>query len=96
MVNVGKFDGVANFDGAAIGFFFARYHLEQRRFTCAVGTNYPDDRAWRNRGRKPVENEAVAVALGHLVKFKNEITEAWTRRDVNIQFFAARFGFLTQ
>ena len=63
LVNVCEFDGVANFDGAAVGFFLSRDHLEQGGLACAVRTHYPDDTAWGNGSRKPVENEAVVEDL---------------------------------
>ena len=82
------------------GCFLPGDHLEQGGLTCAVGTNDPDDGAGGNGGRKPVQDEAVAVRAGvglrDLVEFEDQVTQARTGWDVDLQFFAAGFGFLTQ
>ncbi len=96
LVDVGELDGLADADGAAVGFFLPGDHPQQGGLARAVGSHDPDDAARGNGGRKPVEDEAVVEGLGDLVKFEDNVPEARTGRDVNLQIFAALFGFLRE
>ncbi len=78
------------------GFSLPMIILSRVVLPAPLGPIIPTIAAWGNGSRKSVENEAVVVGFRHLVKFKDNVTEARTRRDVDFQFFAALFGFLSE
>ncbi len=86
LVYIGQLDRIAQTDGAAVGFFLTGDHAEQGGFTGTVGADDADDATRRQTETHTIDQQAVAVTLGDVIGFDNDIAEARSRRDEQFHF----------
>src|SRR3546814_7429885 len=75
LVEVGEVDRLAHLEGAAVGLLLAGDHPEQRRLAGAVRTDHADDAGGRELEGEVLYEEAVAVALRHVVGLDHHAAE---------------------
>ena len=81
-------------DGPGIRLLLAGDHPEEGRFPGAVRTDDPDDPAGRKGKGHLVDQEAVAVGLAHPLRLDDELPQAGSGRDVDLQIPGAGLRFL--
>ena len=77
-------DSRAERDLAAVGFFLAGDHAKQRGLAGAVRADDADDRAGRNLDAEIVDQQALAVALRHVLELDHAVAQAFGDRDEDL------------
>ena len=93
LVNIGQINGIPQLDRAGIGLFVAGDHLEQGRFTRAVGADHADDPARRQREVQLFDQQLVAHGFGQTLDLKHLVAQTGTVGDNDLgtsQAFALR------
>ena len=81
LVNIGQINGIPQLDRAGIGLFMAGDHLEQGRFTRAVGADHADDPARRQREVQLFDQQLVAHGFGQTLDLKHLVAQTGTVGD---------------
>ncbi len=83
LVHIPKLHGLAEGDGAAIGFLFADDHLEQGGLTRAVRTDHADNAARRQFEVEIIDQQAIIKAFRHMVEIHYIAAQARARRNAD-------------
>ena len=87
---------LADPDRPGIRLLLAGDHPKEGRFPGAVRTDDPDDPAGRKGKGHLVDQEAVAVGLAHPLRLDDELPQAGSGRDVDLQFPGAGLRLLRE
>ena len=85
LVDVTEPDRLPEPEAAGVRFLMAGDQLEEGRLAGAVAADDTDDSPRRHRETEVVEQEAVPVSLAQPVGLDDHVTEAWPRRDPNLE-----------
>ena len=94
LVDVGELHGRAELQGAGVGLLLADDHPEQRGLAGAVRTDDADDAARGQEEGQVVDQEAVAEALHEPVGLDDQVAQARTGRDGDLELVGAPLGRL--
>ncbi len=89
LVDVGEFDGIAEFDGTGVGDFVSCDETEEGGFAGAVGADDSDDGVGREDEGEVLEEAFIAVGFGEVVGLDDFLAEAgaWGDEDFDLLFF---------
>src|SRR5262249_6233824 len=96
LVDVAERDGLADANVAAVGLLLISDHAKERRLAGAVRADDADDAARRQGEAHFLDEDIVAVSLGHVVGFDDDVAQARSRRDVNLKLAAATLALLRE
>ncbi len=85
LVHVSERHRAAHFDGARIGLLLIEHHLEECRLPSAVGSDDTDDATRRQEERQILDEQAIIEALGEMARVHDDVAEARSRRDHNLE-----------
>src|SRR3954462_928140 len=84
LVDVAELDGLADFDGAAVGLFEADDGLEQRGLADTVGSDDADDAVSGQRERQVLDQRPTVEALVEVLDLDNDVAEPRPGRDLDL------------
>src|SRR3546814_3028760 len=87
-------DRLAHLEGAAVGLLLAGDHPEQRRLAGAVRTDHADDAGGRELEGEVLYEEAVAVALRHVVGLDHHAAEPAPVGELDLELLGAGLGLV--
>ena len=84
LIHEGKLDGRPDDDLAAVGLLLAGDHAEQRGLARAVRADDADDSPGRNLEAQVVDQQAIAVALRHVLELDDAVAQALGHRNEDL------------
>src|SRR3982751_3715694 len=87
LIDVADLHGVAEPQRAGVRLLLPRNQLERRRLTGAVRTNHADNTAARQGEGEIVEQHGIAIGLLQAAGFHDDVAEARTGRNVDLDGF---------
>ncbi len=96
LVGIGQLYAVSDPEFSRVRLFLAGYHLKQGGLAGAVGPDDADYAAGRQRETDIVQQHLVAEGLGDVLGLYDQVAQARTRRDEDLQVLAQFLAALAQ
>src|SRR5437899_2811600 len=89
LIDIAELCRLANTHHSAIGLFLAGDHSEQCSLPGAVWTDHTDDSAGRKREGHAFDQQVIAISLGDVFSFDDDIPQPRSGRYVDLQISRA-------